>query len=436
MADKTNITLFRAWVIILVLLVLTTLSTIDRISISLMVDLIKGSFRITDLQMSWIQGPAFAIFFLFGSLPMGWLVDRYSNRWIIYFGVTLWSLATIFCGLSGNYTELLIARCIVGLGEAALQPAAWSITASIFPKHKLSFAISVLTAGGQIGAAISMLLGGFLISEANVISSSSTELFFSKFEPWQLVFFMSGLPGILLAFSIFLAPSNKHRVNKQYRVSPKEFLQFITFNRQFFICHFLGYGLLSAMVYGAAAWLPTVLMRSQGLEPDKVGVIMAIMAVPIGMCGAVIAGWLVDRSFARGGKNAHLTHFAFRASAIAIIGSLGFLVMDSSIIYLLAAFGIIQFLQPFSGVAGASLQIVTPPEYRGRISAAFVMFYNAIGMLLGPSFVIFVKDFLLHTDNLANAIGLNYLIFGSTAAILLWKGSRYLVSINNNLLTK
>ncbi|KAF1016959.1 MAG: D-galactonate transporter [Stenotrophomonas maltophilia] len=137
---------WRAWLTVGILL-LAVLASIDRNAIALMVDPIKLSLGLSDARMGLLQGPAFAVFFLLGSMPMGWLVDRFSRRWTIYAGVTLWSLATVACGLAGSFTELLIARCIVGFGEAVLQPAGWSMVARLFPAHRLALAIGVLGVG-------------------------------------------------------------------------------------------------------------------------------------------------------------------------------------------------------------------------------------------------------------------------------------------------
>jgi len=426
--EKSSISNFRAWAVVFVLLILTIVAFIDRSSISLMIDPIKKDLNVSDIQMSWLQGTAFAVFFLLGSLPMGWIVDRFSKRWTVYIGVTVWSLATIACGLSGNYIELLIARCIVGLGEAVLQPAGWSMVAKIFPKERLSSVISILTAGTQIGTAISFLLGGYLIAEANQLSADSGS-FLHRFEPWQLVFFASGIPGVILAYLIFFAPKEKvSPQKKETNSSNGGALQYLIENRSFFICHFLGYGFLCAMVYGAASWLPTYLLRSHSFDIKNVGLAMAIMAVPIGMFGALGAGWLVDRSFSKGKNSAHFSHFVYRALIIAIVGTIGFCFNQSALAALIS-FGIIQFLQPFAGVAGASIQIATPEAYRGRISAIFIMFYNALGMILGPSFVVLLNDRLFNSENLGRSIGLNYLIMASIAAIFLAIGKKHAATI-------
>lgn len=422
------VTLFRAWAIVFILLILTVLAFIDRNTISLMVDPIRQSFGVKDLQMSWLQGTAFALFFLLGSLPMGWIVDNYSKRWAIFSGVIIWSLATVICGLSANFTQLLIARCIVGLGEAVLQPAGWSMIAKIFPKHKLSLAISVLSAGAQVGVAISYLFGGLLIAQAYEITTNPLPLF-GQTEPWQFVFLASGIPGIFLAFLIFISPKEKKSV-KTDKPQSENVYRFIRSNRNFFFYHFLGFGLLSVMVYGAAAWMPAYLIRTYELDIKTVGLILAVSAVPVGMCGVIFSGWWVDRTFSTGKKDAHFSYFSLIGIAVAIIGGLGFL-FDFWIFIPVVCFGIIQFLQPFSGVAGASLQIVTPVAYRGRISSIFIMFYNTLGMVLGPSLVVAINDFFMNSNSLGTALAINYIVFGSGAAFLLWKGRKYAAAMGN-----
>ncbi|CDG83391.1 major Facilitator Superfamily protein [Janthinobacterium agaricidamnosum NBRC 102515 = DSM 9628] len=413
----------RAWSVVAVLLVLAVLASVDRNAIALMVDPIRASLGINDFQMGLLQGPAFAVFFLIGSLPMGWIVDRYSQQWAIYLGVSGWSLATIACGLAGSFYELLIARCLVGLGEAVLQPAGWSIVARLFPPHRLGLVIGVLSAGAQIGAAASYMLGAFLIAGASRFAAMPLPLV-GQLAPWQLVFLAAGVPGLLLAALIFIAPSHRPLRPGPARQAGGGLMAFIRGNRGFLTYHFLGFSLHSAAVFGAAAWMPTYLLRNHELDVRTVGGILALLAVPVGAGGVLFAGWLVDRSFGRGRDDAHLTHFACVAALIAVIGGLGFN-FAASLPAIVLTFGLIQFLQPFSGVSGAVLQISTPVEFRGRISAAYIMFYNAVGMTLGPSFVVFLGDYVIGPGKLGTALALTYALFGSAAAILLWLGRKH-----------
>jgi MFS family permease len=409
----------RAWFSIVVLVLLSILSMIDRNSINLMIDPIKQSLKISDLKISLLQGPAFATFFLLGSLFMGWLVDKYSNLWLIFIGVVIWSLATISSGLSSTFAMLVISRCLVGMGESVMQPVSWNIITRLFPKDKLSTAMGMLTAGNLLGIAISFILGGYLISE----TQNNPITILGKTEPWQVVFILTGLPGLALAFIIFFVPKIKPLIENAAKKETISLKEYFAINKRFLFYHFSGFSVLSIMMNGMAAWGATYLSRIHNIEPNKVGLLLGVVGVPLAVSGAIFAGWLVDRSFKNGNNEAHLKQFAIRAILIALVGGLGFY-FDSNIVIPLICFGIIQFLQPFSGVAGASLQISTPEHFRGRISAIFIMFYNAVGLMFGPSLVAFLSS-LFPEKNMGIALSINYFILAAIAALLLWRGSKY-----------
>lgn len=431
--DSTdNSVAIRSWFSIGIIVILMILSQIDRNSISIMVDPIRSSLGIDDWEIGLLQGPAFGLFFLVGSLLVGWMVDKYSERWLIYIGVTLWSIATMSSGLVGSFTALVVARSFVGLGESVLQPAAWRLMAKLFPARRLATAISILTAGAQAGVAVSFMLVGFLISSSNQIVA--TIPFFSELRPWQFVFIVTGVPGIVLAFLIFIIPRSKKSTLTQTR-DDGSFISIMRNNRHYLIYHFLGFGLLSVLVHGVAAWAPTYLMRIHGIDVKDIGLLVGLLVIPLGVGGAIVAGWLVDRSFQKGKLDAHFSHFAYRCLAITILGGLAFM-LNIPLLFTLICFSAIQFIQPFSGVAGASLQIMTPEKYRGRMSGIFIMFYNSVGLLFGPSFVALISD-RFGPGQIGYAIGISYVLFGSTAALLLWKGRKHVINglVENKLKT-
>src|SRR3546814_646680 len=121
----------RAWLSVVILLVVAILSYLDRQVIALMVEPIQASLKVSDFEIGLLQRVAFGLFYAIFGIPMGWLVDRYSRRKIIYFGMTCWSIAAAACGLANSYWQLLLARFGVGIGEASLSPAAYSIISDL-----------------------------------------------------------------------------------------------------------------------------------------------------------------------------------------------------------------------------------------------------------------------------------------------------------------
>lgn len=114
-------------------------------------------------------------------------------------------------------------------------------------------------------------------------------------------------------------------------------------------------------------------------------------------------GWVADQAFERGHDDAHLAHFSRIAAILAVIGGVGFFV-GGRLWVIVACLVAITFLQSFSGVAGAVLQIVTPIELRGRVSALFIMVYGTFGVVTGPSLVALLADILGRDRALAMGI--------------------------------
>jgi hypothetical protein len=121
-----------AWYVVGILLVAAVTSYLDRYLISLLVEPIKRDLLLNDTQISLLQGFAFAIFYVLFGLPFGALIDRSNRRTVLVAGVALWSAMTMACGLASNFTELFVARAGVGIGEACLAPAAYSLIADYF----------------------------------------------------------------------------------------------------------------------------------------------------------------------------------------------------------------------------------------------------------------------------------------------------------------
>src|SRR3989338_6264000 len=125
-----------AWYVVVILFLAYTLAYIDRQVIALLVEPIKRDLQINDTQISLLQGFAFVIFYTITGIPLGRLADRKNRRLIIAAGIFLWSIMTAVCGLARNFWSLFAARVGVGIGEACLSPAAYSMIADLFPKAK------------------------------------------------------------------------------------------------------------------------------------------------------------------------------------------------------------------------------------------------------------------------------------------------------------
>ena len=187
-----------AWLVVGILTLIYVFSFIDRQILNLLVGPIRRDLKISDLEMSYLLGLSFAIFYTLFGIPMGRIADSRSRRGLIAAGVFAWSFFTAGCGLTRNFSQMLLMRIGVGVGEAALSPAAYSLIADYFPPHRRATAISAYGMGIYLGSGIAFLLGGLVTKLAS--NQENYELaIVGSVRSWQVIFFAVGLPGLFLS---------------------------------------------------------------------------------------------------------------------------------------------------------------------------------------------------------------------------------------------
>jgi len=408
------------WGAVFVLLLLYAFAIIDRQIISLMVPMIRADLGITDFQISLLQGLAFAILFCAFGLPLGYAVDRISRRLVIFLGVLVWAIAATACGLARSFPELITARFFVGVGEAALAPAAFSILSDMFSAKRLTFAISVYSIGSLIGGAAALSISGLII---DATGHGFTLPFLSHLSPWQTTFVVTGAPGFLFAFLIFLIPEPARRASRTVGGSWTDLWTFMNRHRRFFACHMLGFSLVFAIAYANIGWIPTYLMRTFGWSAGKAGPLLGLFNLSAGIASFIFSGLVVDWMLRRGYADAHLRFYVFAMIVCTISGGLAFHASTPALFFLTLLAG--KVAVNMAAVAPAALQIVTPSELRGRVSAIYLMATGLIGMPGGPSLVASLTDFVYRDDARINlSMSTTYLILGPIACVLFFFGMK------------
>jgi MFS family permease len=384
----------RAWWTVGVLTVLYALSLLDRQVIALLVPDIRRDLGISDFQVGLLQGVVFSLFYVTFGLVFGWATDRFSRRGVIFSGVGVWSLATAACGMAGNFAHLMMARFGVGAGEAALNPAAYSMLSDSFPKRRLSLATSVFGAGAYVGGGVSLLLGGFMIE---AIPKGGLDLpILGHLSVWRVVFLAAGAPGLLVALLIWTMADPPRRQRLERRTEVKDTLAFAGRRWRFFVGHFLGFALLAAAGNGVQAWNPMHLVRHFGIPIGEVVSILAPISIVFGIGGGVLAGFVCDRMISRGVKDAHLRYFI--AAGVVIALSLAVAMTTANLWIYIVFLIIFQTASGFAGAGPAALQLVTPNNYRGQVSAAYLFIFNLIGTGVGPTLVGALTTYVFHDE--------------------------------------
>jgi MFS family permease len=405
-----------------VLTLVYVFSFIDRQILTLLVKPIRRDLGINDTQMSLLMGFSFAVFYTFFGIPLGRLADTGSRRTIIAAGFALWSVFTAACGLARNFTQMLLLRMGVGVGEAALSPAAYSLIADTFPRHRLATAISVYSMGIYLGSGLALVLGAAATDFAGSARHWDLPLV-GETRPWQVIFFIVGLPGVLLALLMYTVREPIRRNIKRAHVPLREVFGYINQNKATFICHNVGFALISFSNYGSTGWVPTFFHRTHGWSVADAGYIYGSIVAIAGTVGIVAGGRVADWLTKRGYLDSTMRVGLYVTLAWIPFGIYPLVASDRLAVFLLAP-AVFLTSAPF-GVAPAAIQQMMPNEMRGQASAIYLFVVNLIGIGLGPTAVAMVTDYVFHDDN---AVRYSLFMVASVAhviaALLLWSGLR------------
>ncbi|MBL8205848.1 MAG: MFS transporter [Blastocatellia bacterium] len=421
-----------AWYVVAVLTLVYVFSFIDRQILNLLVRPIRRDLGISDTQMSLLMGFSFAVFYTFFGIPLGRLADTRSRRTIIALGFAFWSLFTTGCGIAKNFGQMLLMRMGVGVGEAALSPAAYSMITDCFPPRRRATALSVYSMGIYIGGGIAFIIGG-LVSKFATQQELWQLPVIGATRPWQVVFFIVGLPGVLLALLMFTlreparrgAKTNVAGQTTAPQIPLGEVLAYIRENWRTFLCHNMGFALLSISGYGSSAWVTTMFVRKYGWTEADAGLVYGWIVTIAGPLGIVTGGRIADALIERGRREATMLVGMF-AAVIYFAGGIFYPLMPSG--QLAAAFIIPAAFftsMPF-GVAPAAIQQMMPNPMRGQASAIYLFVNNLIGLGIGPTAVALTTDYVFHDDQMVNY---SLLIVNTVAhlgaALLLWAGLKH-----------
>jgi MFS family permease len=414
---------FAAWYSVAVLMVMYIFSFIDRSTIALLVEPMKRDLQISDTQVGMLQGLAFALLYTFLALPIARLSDRHSRRGIIAVGVFIWSIMATLCGLARTAVELFIARIGVGVGEATLSPAAYSMITDSFPRSKLGKAFGLYTIGITIGAGTAFLVGGIVVAAVSKAGASYTLPLLGEVRAWQLVFIVTGAPGVLLPLLLltFREPKRRGLLAGAPATPPlRDVLAYIWSNRPFYLRHFTALGMLALCGYAVGAWLPSSLIRAYGVTAGQVGKAMGVSTALMGSIGILLAGVLCDRLTRRGWKDAPVVVALISASSMILLGIVPSFMPTVPLVWAAIIISGTTF-NSFNGVGPMAVNQVTPNQYRAQVSAVYLFVVNALGLGVGPWLVPFFNEHVFH-DPVKIRYSLAIVVFSAaaTAIVLLW----------------
>jgi predicted MFS family arabinose efflux permease len=344
---------------------------IDRQILVILQEPIKADMGLSDAQLGLLSGFSFALVYVTAGIPIAYWADRGHRRNIVALAVTVWSGMTALSGFAGNYTQLLLARIGVGIGEAGGSPPAHSMISDYYPPENRARAFSVYSTGVHLGVLAGFLAGGFI----------------SQALGWRAAFMAVGVPGIIFAAIFALTVKEpkrgrwESRAQAAYVPTLGETLGVLAGFRSFWYLA-AGSGLTAFVAYGNGNFTPSFLMRSHGFEVRDVGILLAIFGGGGGIVGTLLGGYLADR-FGGEDKRWYLWIPAV-AGAIAVPLAFPYLLMDDPIIVIALLFIVTVMINTYLGPCLAIAHTLVPPAMRALTSAILFFVLNLIGLGLGP----------------------------------------------------
>lgn len=361
------------------LTVVAAFNFIDRYILSLLLEPIKQDLQLSDSQLGLLTGFAFALFYAAAGIPIARWADRGNRNTIISGTTALWSVMVVLCGVVGNFTQLLLVRVGVAVGEAGCLPPAQSLITDYFDRNERPRAMSLFWLSAPISVIIGFLGGGWLAEAVG----------------WRMTFIVMGVPSILLAILVKLTLREPRLKQKSTTATAQPSFKTVlnTLWRQhsfrnvviaFCVAYFFGTGIVQ--------WIPTFFMRSHGMETGDLGTWLAVVFGVGGLFGTYLGGVFASR-YAAGKEALQMRGVAL---VFVLLGLLYVQIYLSSDKYhalaLMAALGIISTLP--NGPIFSAIQSVVTDRMRSVALALVFLWANLIGLGLGPLAVGVLSDLL------------------------------------------
>jgi len=277
-----------AWSVFAILFALMVVDYVDRQVVVSMFSHLKAQWSLSDSQLGALVSVV-SITVALGAVPLSLLADRWSRVKSIFLMALIWSLATISCAFATSYGQLIGARALVGVGEAAYGTVGAALLASLFPVRMRSTVLGAFLAAGMLGSVLGVVLGGFIAEHWG----------------WQAGFGAVGIPGLFLCVVFLFIVKDyktvslpaKDYTGAKHRLSARAIVAELLRPRTALVTC-IGAGLNLLVVSTTWAWLPSYLNRYYGLAPDQAGLRTGLIVL-VGGLGALLWSAVADRLSSR-----------------------------------------------------------------------------------------------------------------------------------------
>jgi len=383
----------RRWLIVAILTGCLALSYLDRQLIAIVVDPLRRSLDVTDVQIGLAQGLAFTGCATIAGVGMAWIVDRWNRSLLIAICIAIWSTGAMACGLATNFWQFLLARSVVAIGEAGLTPAMISICTDLFRRQDLPRANAMLMTGSYFGTALALFFGGWLLDWLQSAPEAIRALM-GDMEPWRLLFLLAGIPGVFAIVAVLLIirePPRSEVSSIAEETRSGDIRQVLNAKNRFLVFYLFATMLLFLVFFAQVAWAPTILIRVHEISPGRAGAMLGPAFLASGLLGSgavllLVRGVSADQMMAR------IMSIVFMVGIGLLTGSLILAFSKTLLVavlgYCLAAFsaGVLVAMSPLP------VQLVSPNKLRGMMIAVIACFYSVGSAGGGPLAIAAITD--------------------------------------------
>lgn len=384
LATSASTSGLRAWIVLGILCFVYVLNFLDRQLLSILAKPVQDSLQVSDGQLGRIGGLYFACFYCFLSIPVGWLADKFSRVGVLTIACTLWSAATMACGMAANYTQLVAARMGVGVGEAGGVPPSYAIISDTFAPGRRGTAFGLYNLGPPLGQALGIAFGASIAAAYD----------------WRSAFVVLGGVGIFAAAAVGLLVREPRcgQLDPVTEAGPTPSLWATVrmfFSRPALLLVSLACGATQFITYGLLNFTALFLMREKGMSLNQVAVYYALV-IAVAMGGGIgISGRVIDHFVPRGKQAYALIPAAALVCAVPFFA--GFVWAPAWPLAILLLAGPTFFNYFYLSSAVALVQEEVPPNQRVLSGALLLLIMNLIGLGLGPTYVGAASDFFRGT---------------------------------------
>ncbi|MEO8881022.1 MAG: MFS transporter [Gemmatimonadaceae bacterium] len=409
-ADGTHETEQRgAWGVLAILTSINLLNYIDRFVFPAVSESIKRSALAPSDTQIGLGSTAFLAVYLIAAPFFGAVGDRSQRmRWVAG-GIFLWSAATALGGFARTMPELIGARSLVGIGEAAYSAIGPAILADYFTEKTRGRAFAIFFAAAPVGAALGYGVGGFVDVHWG----------------WRQAFFVTGVPGMLVGWMLLHLRAPKQSamdtaMTRKGAAGAMHSYRFLLRDAQYRLT-VLGYAAYTFAVGGIAAWMPVFVQRAHGVSSAVANSQLAIMLVVTGIVGSLGGGWIGDRLLRRN-REAYLWLSAITTLLAAPLAFIA-LTTANTTVYLVTLFAAELLIFTCTAPINSKLIDMVPPRMRAAAMALCICTIHLLGDVPSPTLIGWISDRASIQQGVL-VIPVAVVVSGAIWMLAAWRGGR------------